>query len=64
MTDNLGGRSSPSCLRIRNVAGQSIDDTCIERRSLRRHQRGSLFAMKIIRDDDVMKLIRNDQIAA
>jgi len=64
MTDNLGSRSSGSCLRILNVAGKGINDPCIERRSFRRHQRGALFAMKIIRDDDVMKLIRNDQIAA
>jgi len=64
MAYNLGGRSSGARLRISEVAGQSLNKFLIERRSLGRDEHWPLFTRKIIRQDETVENIRDDQVTS
>jgi hypothetical protein len=64
VTYDLRGRIGTSRLRILKVAGQRLHECMIDRRSFRGEQHWPLFAGKVIWQDEMMEIVREDQVAS
>ncbi|MGL3111431.1 hypothetical protein [Bradyrhizobium sp. BR 1432] len=64
MANHLSSGSISSGLSKGLVAGESINDSCIEQRAVRRAERRTLLTEKVIGDRDPMVGIGNDEIMA
>jgi len=66
VADHLGGGRGGGArgLGVLNVRGHGFDEAGVERRAIRREQRGTLVAIEEVGHHHAMQLIRHDQIGA